>query len=53
MVIVEGRFLLEGFAADGAVKVHEGACLLIEDGRVAAIGAFDEMIARAPLARRL
>jgi 5-methylthioadenosine/S-adenosylhomocysteine deaminase len=53
MMIVEGRFLLEGFAADGAPKIHDKACLLIEGGRVSAIGALDEMIARAPQARRL
>lgn len=52
-MIVEGRQLLEGFAPDGAAIVHRDAGLLVENGRVAAIGPVEEMVRRAPGARRI
>ncbi|WP_439573863.1 amidohydrolase family protein [Phreatobacter sp.] len=53
MLIVEGRHILEGFAPDGAAIVHRDAGLLVEDGRVLAIGPAGDMARRAPDARRI
>lgn len=53
MLIVEGHHLLEGFAPDGSPIVHRDAGLLVEDGRVAAIGPSDDLVRRAPDARRI
>jgi 5-methylthioadenosine/S-adenosylhomocysteine deaminase len=52
-LIVEGRFILEGFAADGTAKLHENCCLVVEAGKVVAILRSEDVAARYPSARRL
>jgi 5-methylthioadenosine/S-adenosylhomocysteine deaminase len=53
MMIVEGRVLLEGFTEAGEPQVHRDGGLLVEDGRIVAIGAIADLVRRAPAARRI
>ncbi|MCZ8163859.1 MAG: amidohydrolase family protein [Beijerinckiaceae bacterium] len=48
-----GDRIIEGFTPDGAPQIHEDAALVIEGGRVAAIGPAAAMRARYPGAREI
>jgi 5-methylthioadenosine/S-adenosylhomocysteine deaminase len=51
--IVEADWILEGFDARGAAKLHESAALVVRDGKVDAILPQDAARARHPRAARL
>ena len=51
--LVQGAFVLERFAADGAPVLHQAGAVLVEAGVVQAVGPFADLAAQHPQADRI